>query len=239
MGTRIAGFAACVVLAITSCASNSGPTPSTSSAAHPATTTATGSAPTQSALKPIDPAAFQAVVDDAAKKLLVPGAVVVVRPRRATSTRWSAPPKLGAQTPPDADTHFRIASNTKTMTAALIVLLAQDGKLQFSDPGLQVRSKCAQRQQHHHRGAAEDAQRAVQLHRRARSLGDARRRPDEGVDTAGSTGHRVPASAAVRARHLLRVQQHQLRTPGPDRREGRRPPVGASSSRTDSSDRSG
>jgi D-alanyl-D-alanine carboxypeptidase len=42
--------------------------------------------------------------------------------------------ELGAQTPPQADTHFRIASNTKTMTAALIVLLAQDGKLKFSDP---------------------------------------------------------------------------------------------------------
>ena len=42
--------------------------------------------------------------------------------------------RLGVQTPPDANTHFRIASNTKTMTAALIVLLAQDGKLQFSDP---------------------------------------------------------------------------------------------------------
>jgi D-alanyl-D-alanine carboxypeptidase len=40
----------------------------------------------------------------------------------------------GAQALPAADTHFRIASNTKTMTAALVVLLAQDGKLRFSDP---------------------------------------------------------------------------------------------------------
>ena len=32
------------------------------------------------------------------------------------------------------NTHFRIASNTKTMTSALIVLLAQDGKLKFGDP---------------------------------------------------------------------------------------------------------
>lgn len=42
--------------------------------------------------------------------------------------------EIGARTPPDANTHFRIASNTKTMTAALIVLLAQDGKLTFTDP---------------------------------------------------------------------------------------------------------
>ena len=42
--------------------------------------------------------------------------------------------ELGAQTPPAGDTHFRIASNTKTFTSALVVLLAQDGKLTFSDP---------------------------------------------------------------------------------------------------------
>jgi D-alanyl-D-alanine carboxypeptidase len=41
--------------------------------------------------------------------------------------------ELGAANPPRADTHFRIASNTKTMTAAVIVLLAQDGKLRFGD----------------------------------------------------------------------------------------------------------
>jgi D-alanyl-D-alanine carboxypeptidase len=42
--------------------------------------------------------------------------------------------ELGAQTPPSRDTHFRIASNTKTFTSALIVLLAQEGRLAFSDP---------------------------------------------------------------------------------------------------------
>ena len=41
---------------------------------------------------------------------------------------------LGATTPPRADTHFRIASNTKTMTAAVIVQLAQEGKLSLDDP---------------------------------------------------------------------------------------------------------
>ena len=42
--------------------------------------------------------------------------------------------ELGGTIPPRADTHFRIASNTKTMTAAVIVLLAQEGKLRFDDP---------------------------------------------------------------------------------------------------------
>jgi D-alanyl-D-alanine carboxypeptidase len=41
---------------------------------------------------------------------------------------------LGAATSPRADTHFRIASNTKTMTAAVIMQLAQEGKLGLGDP---------------------------------------------------------------------------------------------------------
>lgn len=70
----------------------------------------------------------------AAKELLVPGAVVLLCTPQGTFEAMVGTTKLGTQTPPDADTHFRIASNTKTMTSALIVLLAQDGKLQFSDP---------------------------------------------------------------------------------------------------------
>jgi D-alanyl-D-alanine carboxypeptidase len=92
------------------------------------------SSPTPSALKPIDPAAFQAVVERAAKDLFVPGAMVVLRTPQGNYAAAAGTTDLGAATPPAADTHFRIASNTKTFTAALIVLLAQDGKLKFSDP---------------------------------------------------------------------------------------------------------
>ena len=126
-----AGLAACVALVIASCSSTSEPTTAES---QPATTTATGSAPRGSALKPIDSAAFQAVVAAAAKELFVPGAMVVLRTPQGNYDAAVGTTMLGAQTPPAADTHFRIASNTKTMTAALIVLLAQDGKLKFSDP---------------------------------------------------------------------------------------------------------
>ncbi|AGB25236.1 penicillin-binding protein, beta-lactamase class C [Mycobacterium sp. JS623] len=97
------------------------------------TTTATSAAPS-SALKPIDPKAFQAVVEHAAEQLKVPGAMVLLHTPRGNFTVAVGTTELGAHTPPTAGTHFRIASNTKTMTAALIVLLAQDGKLKFSDP---------------------------------------------------------------------------------------------------------
>ena len=128
---RIAGFAACVALFMVSCSST---TESTTSSPGPATTTATSTAATGSALKTIDPAAFQAVVDAAAKEMKVPGALVVLRTPQGNFTAAVGTTELGKQTPPEATTHFRIASNTKTMTAAVIVLLAQDGKLKFSDP---------------------------------------------------------------------------------------------------------
>ncbi len=126
----IAGLSACVALLIASCTSNTEPATQSS----PATTTATTVAPKSDALKAIDAKAFQAVVDDAAKKLKVPGAMVLLRTPQGDFTAPYGTTQLGAQTLPAADTHFRIASNTKTMTAALIVLLAQDGKLKFTDP---------------------------------------------------------------------------------------------------------
>jgi D-alanyl-D-alanine carboxypeptidase len=64
----------------------------------------------------------------------VPGATVVVITPQGKFDVGVGTTQLGRQTPPDATTHFRIASNTKTMTAALIVLLAQEGKLKFNDP---------------------------------------------------------------------------------------------------------
>ena len=93
-----------------------------------------GSTAGSSALKPIDQAALQTMVDTTAKELLIPGAVVLLRTPQGQFTVTYGTTLLGAVSPPRADTHFRIASNTKTMTAAVIVLLAQEGKLQFSDP---------------------------------------------------------------------------------------------------------
>src|SRR6516225_1896057 len=88
----------------------------------------------ESALKPIDKAALQTLVARTAKELLIPGAVVLLRTPQGEFTVSYGTTLLGANSPPRADTHFRIASNTKTMTAAVIVLLAQEGKLSFDDP---------------------------------------------------------------------------------------------------------
>jgi D-alanyl-D-alanine carboxypeptidase len=128
--SRAAGTAMCIALTITGCSSGTSPQAATSG---PTTTTVT-SAPAGSALKTIDPKAFQAVIDAAAKDLMVPGAMVLLHTPQGDFTASFGTTELGAQTAPEGNTHFRIASNTKTMTAALIVLLAQDGKLRFGDP---------------------------------------------------------------------------------------------------------
>jgi D-alanyl-D-alanine carboxypeptidase len=86
------------------------------------------------ALKPIDKAALQTLVDTTARELMVPGAMVLLRTPQGEFTVSYGTTLLGANSPPRADTHFRIASNTKTMTAAVIALLAQEGKLSFDDP---------------------------------------------------------------------------------------------------------
>jgi D-alanyl-D-alanine carboxypeptidase len=93
-----------------------------------------GSTAGSSALRPIDQAALQTMVETTAKELLIPGAVVLLRTPQGEFTVTYGTTLLGATSPPRADTHFRIASNTKTMTAAVIVLLAQEGKLSLDDP---------------------------------------------------------------------------------------------------------
>ncbi len=86
------------------------------------------------ALKPIDPVALQATVEGLAKELLLPGAMVLLHTPQGNFVFGYGTTELGVTNPPRADTHFRIASMTKTMTAAVIVQLAQEGKLRFDDP---------------------------------------------------------------------------------------------------------
>ena len=60
--------------------------------------------------------------------------MVLLRTPQGEFTATYGTTMLGTASPPSADTHFRIASNTKTMTAAVVMLLAQEGKLSLDDP---------------------------------------------------------------------------------------------------------
>jgi D-alanyl-D-alanine carboxypeptidase len=94
----------------------------------------TPSTQTASGLKPTDQAALQSLVDTTIKELLIPGAVVLLRTPQGDFTAAGGTTQLGTRNRPSSDTNFRIASNTKTMTAAVILQLAQEGKLSLSDP---------------------------------------------------------------------------------------------------------
>src|SRR5262249_37221135 len=111
-------------------ATASTPPASPGTSASPPPVTTAGS----STLKQIDPAALQAMVDKSARELMIPGALILLRTPQDEFTTTYGSRMLGTASPPTADTHFRIASNTKTMTAAAIMLLAQEGKLSLDDP---------------------------------------------------------------------------------------------------------
>jgi D-alanyl-D-alanine carboxypeptidase len=85
-------------------------------------------------LKPIDPLALQGAVEAMGKEFMLPSAMVLLHTPQGDFVFGYGSTELGGTTPPRADTYFRIASNTKTMTAAVIVLLVQEGKLRFDDP---------------------------------------------------------------------------------------------------------
>ena len=96
-----------------------GATATTAPATTPASDPTTG-------LKPIDQSALQALVDKTVAESLIPGAVVLLRTAQGEFTATAGTAKLGEHQMPDADTHYRIGSVTKTMTAAVILQLAQE-----------------------------------------------------------------------------------------------------------------
>ncbi len=135
---HIASLGAGAALMIAVCSAE--PIPSTPISSTPITAPgASATAPpahiaSSPALKPIDQAALQSTVTTTAKDLLVPGAMVLLRTPLGEFAVDYGTTQLGTTTPPHADTHFRIASNTKTMTAAVIMQLAEEDKLSLGDP---------------------------------------------------------------------------------------------------------
>ncbi|WP_458687139.1 serine hydrolase domain-containing protein [Nocardia tengchongensis] len=69
------------------------------------------------------------------KDNVIPGAVVMITsPKEGNWKAAFGTGTLGKDDPLEVDDHFRIGSNTKTMTVTLIMQLAQEGKLSLDDP---------------------------------------------------------------------------------------------------------
>ncbi len=176
-----------------------------------------GTAPGSAGLKPISRTALQAAVATTARKLLVPGAVVLLRTPQGEFMVTYGTTKLGATTPPKADTHFRIASNTKTMTAAVIMQLAQEGKLNLSEPISKYIPGVPN-------GDSITLAELLEMRSGLYNYTDAPefsatldRDPSQGLDPGGIAGHRFQAPAQLAARYGLSILQHQLRAAGASR----------------------
>lgn len=115
----VGAAAAAALLVTASCGGESGATPGTA---------------TTSGLKPIDQTALQTLVDTTMADRMIPGGLVLLRGPHGEHVAAHGTTELGAEIAPMADTHVRIASISKSMTAASILLLAQDGKLSLTDP---------------------------------------------------------------------------------------------------------
>ena len=131
-----------------------------------------GKEATATSLKPIEQAAFRLPWPRLPRSSWSPAPWPVCAAGRVRADLWDD--ELGAATAPGAETHFRIASNTKTMTSAVVMLMVQEGKLSPADSVSKYVSECPQRRQHHRRRTAENAERTLQLHQCARTRGESR-----------------------------------------------------------------
>ncbi|MFL5337404.1 MAG: serine hydrolase domain-containing protein [Geminicoccaceae bacterium] len=86
-----------------------------------------------SALRPVSQSELEALLAKTARDLHVPGAVVHLRTPQAEFAAGYGTTRLGSGIRPRSHTFFRIASITKTMTSAVILQLAQEGKLRLGD----------------------------------------------------------------------------------------------------------
>jgi len=110
--------------------------PASGSTGSGTTSPGTGSSVTSSAgAEPAYAAKVTAGVEKAMKDNVIPGAVVLISsPDQGEWTGTFGTGTWAAQVPLTVDDHFRIGSNTKTMTSTVILQLVQEGKLALDDP---------------------------------------------------------------------------------------------------------
>lgn len=81
-----------------------------------------------------DSEALRTTVTDVMAKLLVPGAVVLARTPGGEFFEAFGTRTVGEDDPVTTDDHFRIGSNTKTMTGTVLLQLVDEGLVALDDP---------------------------------------------------------------------------------------------------------
>ena len=119
----------------TASAATSAVSPEVSASGTSATGRPSAATGSSSAGEPAYVADATVAVEKAMKANVIPGAVVLVSsPDQGDWTGTFGTRTWGADEPMLAIDHFRIGSNTKTLTSTVILQLAQEGKLALDDP---------------------------------------------------------------------------------------------------------
>lgn len=127
------------ILAISACGSTPTPAaavatsssaPVTKLSAAPAST----SAPNDAGFDDATRASFQQALDDTRTTGGFPGVIALVQSAQGTWIGTSGTTGEGLEGAPTPTDHTRVGSLTKTMTATVILQLAEEGKLDLSDP---------------------------------------------------------------------------------------------------------
>jgi len=129
---RLRGLAAACVAAglLVACggqATESSPTPT------PTPNPAASSTPT-TRTTPGNEAALRSIVEEKMAEMLVPGAVVLVRTPSSNFLEAFGTRQVDEEDPVTVDDHFRIGSNTKTMTGTVLLQLVDEGLIALDDP---------------------------------------------------------------------------------------------------------
>ena len=163
----------------------------------------------------------------------VPSAVVMVLSTTygdATFTFGSL--VLGENDPPSVMDHYRIGSNTKPMTATIILQLVQEGKLALERPDLEVPTRCPQRRATSRSPSCSTCAADWRTTPRIRPSCWPSTQTRNGSGSPRSSWHCVQQTAPVSAGNELALLQHELHPARPghgaDHREaGRRAVPGA------------
>ena len=114
------------------------PAPSAAATGSAASAGSGGSATSSGANTGADPAyvaEVSATVEKVMQDNVIPGSVVLIAsPDQGDWTGTFGTGTLGEEAPMTVEDHFRIGSNTKTMTSTVILQLVQEGKLALDDP---------------------------------------------------------------------------------------------------------
>lgn len=133
--TTTAVMTAASLLLLASCSSSSGSDPTTASAAQSSAAQSSAATESTSNVEPAYVAEVSAAVQKVMQDNVIPGSVVLIAsPDQGNWTGAFGSGTLGEEAPMSALDHFRIGSNTKTMTSTVILQLVQEGKLALDDP---------------------------------------------------------------------------------------------------------